>query len=287
MYSSLREERRRQQGAGHTPEKQERMHHLSYRTVTPHNTLRHSCQYNINDTYLPLFFKNNPSKKRNTFPAHFSRMKSFACRYDAVLFDMDNTLHNLYAARFAAAEAVSVYKGVFGDLLFSLLNKDTPTLIPESLEAYFQENGLDGLAETLYLYDILETACIQPFAQLCELVHTLKESGVKVGLVSNADSKSTKLRLVELGLTESFDIVVNPETFGVKKPNPQVFEKTLAALGVPADRAVMIGDKLDRDVLPPRDAGLSSIHIWFCSLDPKDTVMCAETEEDVIQFLQW
>ena len=57
---------------------------------------------------------------------------------------MDNTLHNLYAARFAAAEAVSAYKGVFGDLLFSLMNKDTPTLIPDMLSAYHAENGLDG-----------------------------------------------------------------------------------------------------------------------------------------------
>lgn len=213
-------------------------------------------------------------------------MKPFACRYDAVLFDMDNTLHNLYAARFAAAEAVCVYKGVFGDLLFSLLNRDTPTRIPDSLSEYFQENNLEGFAEALYLYEVLETACIRPFWLFRELIFQLKESGITVGLISNADSLSTKNRLKELGLTEAFDIVVNPETFGVKKPNPEVFRKTLSALGISADRAVMIGDKLDRDVLPPRDAGLSAIHVWFGSLDTKDTVMCAETPEDVVRFLQ-
>ena len=76
-------------------------------------------------------------------------MKPFACRYDAVLFDMDNTLHNLYAARFAAAEAVSACKGVFGNLLVSILNPDTPTRIPDSLTEYITENNLDGLDDMI------------------------------------------------------------------------------------------------------------------------------------------
>ena len=103
--------------------------------------------------------------------------------------------------------------------------------------------------------------------------------------MSNADAASTKIRLKALGLEDVFDIIVNPETFGVKKPNPEVFQKTLDALGVPADKAVMIGDRADRDVFPPREAGLSAIHIWFGSTDAKDDVACAETQDDVIRLL--
>lgn len=212
-------------------------------------------------------------------------MNSFVCKYEAVLFDMDNTLHNLYAARFAAAEALSVYKGVFGNLLFSLMNKDTPTLIPDMLSAYHTENGLDGLSESLRLYEALETACIRPYEKLCRLARTLKDSDVKTGLVSNADATSTKVRLRALGLEDVFDIVVNPETFGVKKPNPAVFQKTLDALSVSPKRAVMIGDKLDRDVFPPREAGLSAIHTWFGSVDTKDEAACAETQDEAIRLL--
>lgn len=213
-------------------------------------------------------------------------MKPFTCRYDAVQFDMDNTLHNLYAARFAAAEAVSACKGVFGNLVFSILNPDTPTRIPDSLTEYITENNLDGLDEMLYLYEVLEKFCIKPYEILCKLTSELKEAGVLVGLISNADAGSTKIRLRELELEGVFDIVVNPETFGVKKPNPLVFQKTLEALGVTADKAVMIGDRHDRDVEPARNAGLSAIHIWFGSVDAKDKVMCAETQEDVLRFLE-
>lgn len=131
-------------------------------------------------------------------------MKPFTCRYDAVLFDMDNTLHNLYAARFAAAEAVSACKGVFGNLVFSILNPDTPTRIPDSLTEYITENNLDGLDEMLYLYEVLEKFCIKPYEILCKLTSELKEAGVLVGLISNADAGSTKIRLRELELEGVF-----------------------------------------------------------------------------------
>jgi len=51
-------------------------------------------------------------------------------------------------------------------------------------------------------------------------------------------------------------------------------------------RAVMIGDKLTRDVLPVREAGLFAIHAWFGLLDEKDRIACAETPEDVEKLLE-
>ncbi len=209
-----------------------------------------------------------------------------SCRFDAVIFDMDNTLHNLYAARFCAAEAVCAYKGDFSNLLFYILNRDTPDLIPQSLAAYLDECGFDDFDSCLWFYERVEAACMRPYSVFQELIPALKEAGVKVAILSNADAKTTAERIHALGLSGIFDAVVNPETFGVKKPNPLVYQKTLELLGVTADRAVMIGDKLDRDVLPARDAGLSAIHVWFGSLDMKDTVMCAETQNDVLGFLR-
>lgn len=225
---------------------------------------------------------NNPITKKYSFV----RKYSFVCKYDCVLFDMDNTLHNLYAARFSAVEAICAYKGVFADLLFLILNHDSPDLIPSSLKKYFEENELSGLSESLWLYDKLETASIRPVEFFIELIHELKRSGVKLAIISNADARSTNVRLTELGLEDTFDIVVNPETFGVKKPNPLVYQKTLECLHVNAKNAVMIGDKLDRDVLPARASGLSAIHVWFSSLDTKDARACLECPEDIIKFLQ-
>ena len=154
------------------------------------------------------------------------------------------------------------------------------------IDTLIGRHNLEGYDEMLHLYEVLEKFCMRPYQILCELPGVLKESGVFVGLISNADAESTKIRMHELGLEGVFDVVVNPETFGVKKPNPLVFQKTLEALGTTADKAVMIGDRHDRDVQPARDAGLSAIHIWFGSVDKKDDILCAETQEDVLRFLE-
>ncbi len=206
--------------------------------------------------------------------------------YDAVLFDMDNTLHDLYAARFCAADGIMAYKGTFPNLLFYALNRDNPDLMQRSITEFLREEGLDGVDECIWLYRHLEIACLREFAGMYELLTTLKAAGVKLAVISNADAKSSVIRLRELGIAGLFDMVVTPETFGVKKPNPLVFQKTLEALGVSPDRAVKIGDKIDRDVIPARAAGIDAIHAWFGSLDAKDAYAVAEEPVDILRLLE-
>jgi putative hydrolase of the HAD superfamily len=48
---------------------------------------------------------------------------------------------------------------------------------------------------------------------------------------------------------------------GVTKPDPGLFHAALAAAGVPAERAVMIGDDLDKDVRPALALGMRAIWV--------------------------
>ena len=206
-------------------------------------------------------------------------------RFDAVLFDMDNTLHSLREARFCAADGIMAYKGCFPDLHFYSLNRDNPNLVKQSLTDFFQENDLEGVDECIWLYQQLEISCLRPFEPMIELVQKLKEEGKKLAIVSNADIRSSAIRIRELGLKSCFDLIVTPETFGVKKPDIQVYLKTLELLGVSPNRAVMIGDTASRDVIPAREAGLAAIHAWFGTVEEKDSSVCAENPEDVYRIL--
>jgi len=206
--------------------------------------------------------------------------------FDAVLFDMDNTLHSLYEARFCAANGVMAYKECFPNLMFYSLNRDTPDLVQQSLANFYQENNLTNVEEGMWLYRELEIACIRPFTEMKSLILRLKKEGKKLAIITNADKESTSIRIQELELEGIFNIIVTPETFGMKKPHREVYQKTLEYLGVTKNRAIMIGDKISRDVLPAREAGLFAIHAWFGSLDEKDTIACAETPEDVEKLLE-
>jgi HAD superfamily hydrolase (TIGR01458 family) len=45
----------------------------------------------------------------------------------------------------------------------------------------------------------------------------------------------------------------------VGKPSPEIFRESVALLGVPSDRALMVGDDLEADVLPAQALGLAGV----------------------------
>ena len=192
-------------------------------------------------------------------------------RFRAVVFDMDNTVHDLYAARFAAAGAVMSFCEIEGDLAFFLLNRDSPSLPEDSIREFL---GREDSA-ALWLFHAVERNALRLFDGIAELLGELKAAGVKLAVISNADGKDLALRVGALGLSGIFDVLVSPVSFGVKKPHRDVYLKTLAKLGVSPEEAVMVGDRLDRDVVPPRECGLFAVHAWYGSFEKRDGVCAA------------
>lgn len=70
-----------------------------------------------------------------------------------------------------------------------------------------------------------------------------------IALLTNGASCLQREKLAGSGLSEDdFDVVVISGDLGVGKPEPAIFMHTLSRLGVTADRAVMIGDSMERDI---------------------------------------
>jgi len=51
------------------------------------------------------------------------------------------------------------------------------------------------------------------------------------------------------------------EDMGIAKPDPLFFRVILDALGIPPDQAVMVGDRLDADVLPAKQVGMRTVRV--------------------------
>ena len=204
----------------------------------------------------------------------------------AVIFDMDNTLHDLRRARHCAADALMAYCGVFGDLHIYSLNKNPPTLIEDAVALYMADGVDADFEQCTWLYHTLELACISPFEGIEELLSELKSEGVHLAVISNADREDMEKRMKYLGYEQYFDLIVTPETFGVKKPDPRVYQKTLEALGVLPEETVMIGDKKDRDVRPPRELGIKGVHATFGSVDKRDKICAVDSPEEFLALLK-
>jgi putative hydrolase of the HAD superfamily len=91
-------------------------------------------------------------------------------------------------------------------------------------------------------------------------------TGVRVAVVSNADGTAADLlRNAEIcqvgeGAGVRIDAVVDSYLVGVEKPDPRIFEIALTEIGVPADRALHIGDTLWADVRGAEAAGVRPVH---------------------------
>jgi len=93
-----------------------------------------------------------------------------------------------------------------------------------------------------------------------ELVARL-HSFVPVVIVTNNEVAEQEEKVRFLGVGPWIDGLVVSEAVGVAKPDPRIFAKALASVGVPAEQATMLGDSWTSDVQGSAGAGLRPV--WF------------------------
>jgi HAD superfamily hydrolase (TIGR01509 family) len=86
--------------------------------------------------------------------------------------------------------------------------------------------------------------------------------GVRACCVSNSDGRAEQ-HLVECGVRDGLEFVVDSQLEGVEKPDPRIFGIALARLGLPAERTVYVGDIRSVDEAGARGAGMH-----FVLIDP-------------------
>ncbi|MCD7453600.1 hypothetical protein HAX54_021543 [Datura stramonium] len=90
----------------------------------------------------------------------------------------------------------------------------------------------------------------------------LRESGITVGLVSNAEYRYQDVILPALGLNQGseWDFGVFSGLEGVEKPDPRIYEIALKKAGNVAPQQVLhIGDSMRKDYLPARSVGMHAL----------------------------
>ncbi len=83
----------------------------------------------------------------------------------------------------------------------------------------------------------------------------LRARGVRVVVVSNSEGMLERL-FTDLGIVGHFDAIVDSGKVGIEKPDPRIFEIALARFGVPAARALMLGDTFATDIAGAHAAGM-------------------------------
>jgi putative hydrolase of the HAD superfamily len=141
-----------------------------------------------------------------------------------------------------------------------------PGLVRELLGHF----GIEVSDEELDRFLEAEHAAWQPARQLGAATHALLESlrerGLKLGLVSNALDPPWLLHrdLEQLGVAERLDAAVFSSEVGMRKPHPAIFRAALERLEVGPGEAVFVGDSLVNDVAGAAALGMRTVQaVWF------------------------
>lgn len=86
----------------------------------------------------------------------------------------------------------------------------------------------------------------------------LRAAGYRVGLAGNQPDEAEGA-LVEAQAPADF--IASSARWGVEKPSPAFFAKVEEAAGVAVDEIAYVGDRLDNDVLPALEAGMTAVFI--------------------------
>jgi len=144
-------------------------------------------------------------------------------------------------------------------------NRDlAPHLHREAYLHVLRESGLArGHAESLY-GKAVDPDQWTPYPDTAAVFGALRDHGIKIGVVSNI-AFDIRPAFAKLGVADDVDAFVLSFEVGVVKPDPAIFTIALDRLGVPAQRALMVGDSDEAD------GGARALGCSFALVDPLPT----------------
>jgi putative hydrolase of the HAD superfamily len=91
-------------------------------------------------------------------------------------------------------------------------------------------------------------------------LEALRGAGYRLGVIANQPSQ-VRGAMARDGLVPYFEVWGVSDDLGLHKPDPALFVHALATAGVAPARSVMVGDRLDYDVLPALQAGMRTVWV--------------------------
>lgn len=82
----------------------------------------------------------------------------------------------------------------------------------------------------------------------------------KIGIIAN-QSLGTKERLEQHGILQYINLVIASTEEGFSKPDSRIFQIALERSGCEPQKAIMIGDRIDNDIVPAKLLGMRTIWV--------------------------
>lgn len=207
--------------------------------------------------------------------------------YKAVLFDLDDTLHDDTRAFTRAANDVACGAGP----MYGINEDDLAAAFLDELEVFWRRFSLEEVrripnvrmamwARALERFDVRDDDLARDcavrfeearkaeyalFAGIDEMLSDLRRDKAVLALVSNGMVATHREKIEILQLSNRFDAIFLSDEVGFAKPSPEMFYKVCRTLNVSPAECIMVGDRFDKDIVGALDVGMAAI--WMNRLN--------------------
>ncbi|MFW5711232.1 MAG: HAD family hydrolase [Spirochaetota bacterium] len=110
---------------------------------------------------------------------------------------------------------------------------------------------------------------MRPEEGLAELLEALRRRSVRMAVISNTSFRDFVLRreLQRQGLLQYFEFVMASADYGIRKPDPLLYQVALQRMGLPADQTWYAGNMTTVDCAGAQAAGMRPL--WYAAPDIK------------------
>ena len=197
-----------------------------------------------------------------------------------VVFDIDNTLYDFVTANRLGLDALAAYTAEqFGWSRdeFEKSHKE----VQEEIYRYTSFNGscrnrilryqkmlekahLPLYPHALRMYNLYWNTLLDamvPFEGVQQVMRTLRERGLRIGVGTDMTAMMQLRKLEKLGVLDCVDFMVTSEEAGAEKPSRIFFDMVLAKAECLPQECLFVGDHLQKDAHGALDAGMQAL--WY------------------------
>ncbi|TMU87506.1 HAD family hydrolase [Bacillus sp. BHET2] len=98
-------------------------------------------------------------------------------------------------------------------------------------------------------------SCV-PFPHLHQMLDELKSANIKLGMITNGFGRFQMDNIIALEIKAYFDEILISEWEGIKKPDPELFQRALERLNLESSECIFIGDHPQYDVSGAQQVGM-------------------------------
>ena len=197
----------------------------------------------------------------------------------AILFDIDNTLVNFMQMKRKSCEAsvdamieagLEVKKEDVLKTLYELYDKygiEYQQIFQKLLKKLEGRINYKIIASGIIAYRKVKEFYLVSYPNVIPILISLKKK-YRLAIISDAPTLQAWTRLITMKLDSFFDVVITKADARKQKTHATPFKVALKRLGIKPEEAIMIGDRIARDVNTAKKLGIHTIYARYGDENP-------------------